>query len=103
MNTGHIERWLADIHAFMIFMIFFFIALVVAVIIFACLKASLRDKSAARAKEKDRKEKFRPDGTAYPPFGRGFCDNCNGAFDKVYYLPSGMRLCPACYLAFEKD
>lgn len=42
------------------------------------------------------KEHFRPDGTPYPPFGRGMCDRCAQVFDKVYYIPD-RRLCPACY------
>ncbi len=102
MNTENIERWLRDIQIFVIFMILLFIALVVATIIFAYFKATMRDKRAAQAKEQDRREKFRPDGTAYPPFSRGLCDSCSSVFDKVYFLPSGTRLCPGCYRAFEK-
>jgi hypothetical protein len=38
-------------------------------------------------------------GRPLPPFARGLCDSCHQAFEKVYYLPSGRRACPACYAA----
>ncbi len=43
-------------------------------------------------------ERIGPDGRAYPPSGCGVCDNCTAADNKVYYLPSGKRLCRKCYL-----
>lgn len=51
----------------------------------------------AKAEREDHEAKYRADGTAYPPFSRGLCDSCQRAFEKVYYLPSGKRLCEHCY------
>ena len=45
--------------------------------------------------------KFRPDDLAYPPAGRGMCDACEKAHEKVYHLPSGWRLCTDCYESLE--
>ena len=44
-------------------------------------------------------ERFRPDGEPYPPGGRGMCDRCQAAHEKVYFLQTGRRLCEACYFA----
>lgn len=102
MNTSNLQRSLELIQTFLIFMFFLFLGFVIAVIIYALIRATMRDKRAAQAKEQDRRKKFRPDGTAYPPFSRGLCDSCSSVFDKVYFLPSGTRLCPGCYRAFEE-
>ena len=49
------------------------------------------------AAEQHQRERVRPDGQPYPPADRGMCDLCSQATEKVYYLPTGRRLCPACY------
>ena len=102
MNTSNLQRSLELIQTFLVYVFFIFLGAVIAVIIYAFVRGIIRDKRAAQAKEQDRREKFRPDGTAYPPFSRGLCDSCSSVFDKVYFLPSGTRLCPGCYRAFEK-
>ena len=56
-----------------------------------------------RAEREDYQSKHRPDGSEYPPFGPGLCDNCEQASDKVYFLVSGPRLCPHCYESMHKD
>jgi hypothetical protein len=38
-----------------------------------------------------------PDGRLRPPRGQGICQKCSGAFDDLYYLPSGEKLCARCY------
>ena len=45
-------------------------------------------------KRRARAIKYRPDGLPYPPFGRGMCDRCQRAYDKVYFLEDHRRLCP---------
>jgi len=52
-----------------------------------------------RAEAAHRRETLRPDGVPYPPASRGLCDRCGQTFEKVYYLPSGERLCPDDYNA----
>ncbi len=50
-----------------------------------------------RHQEKQRENKYRPDGKPYPPAAEGMCDVCERAFDKVYHLPTGRRTCQGCY------
>ncbi len=66
-------------------------------IIYVCIRSLIWRARVENAERQDYLLKHRPDGRAYPPFGRGLCDNCNQAFEKVYFLPSGTRLCPDCY------
>jgi hypothetical protein len=54
------------------------------------IRAHIAQKAAEAAK-------LDPDGVPYPPAGRGLCDECQGAFERVFYLPSGRRICEACY------
>jgi hypothetical protein len=61
------------------------------------VKAWLWQIAERREKRRVHRESFRPDGEPYPPFDRGICDRCGRAIDKVYYLPSGERLCPEDY------
>jgi hypothetical protein len=56
-----------------------------------------RRASVRQAEEQRRQERLDPDGRPYPPAAEGLCDRCGGAFQKVYYMPSGRRLCPDCY------
>ena len=41
--------------------------------------------------------KIGPDGKPYPPHGRGICDVCKNACEKVYFKPDGKRICQPCY------
>ena len=61
------------------------------------IKWRLFVRKQKRARLEADAEHYRPDGQPYPPCGRGLCDHCKQAFEKVYYLPEGRRLCPACY------
>ncbi len=36
-------------------------------------------------------------GRPLPPTAEGICEQCQTPSDKVYHLPSGRRLCAACY------
>ena len=56
-----------------------------------------------RAERQAREVRFRPDGEPYPPSKRGMCDACAKAFEKVYYLPAGRRLCPDCYEGLQTN
>ncbi len=61
------------------------------------LKALLWQNRKRRAYRQAMKEKYRPDGLPYPPAGRAMCDVCQKPHEKVYFLPSGQRLCTNCY------
>lgn len=50
-----------------------------------------------KAQRQWRRERFQPDGTPYPPSGRGICHQCQQACEKVYFMESGRRLCPTCF------
>jgi hypothetical protein len=57
-------------------------------------------RTHARQREAQRQAELRrigPDGRPYPPRARGLCEACQGLFNTVYHLPSGRRLCEACY------
>lgn len=67
------------------------------IITISLLKIRARKIAIKLAEAKAWAAAHRADGTPYPPAGRGICERCSGAFDKVYFLPGGERLCPACY------
>lgn len=76
------------------------VAAVVVVVILALWTASnmrRRKQRMARLREEYRAERFAPDGQPLPPSAPGLCDRCGRPFEKVYYLPSGLRRCPDCY------
>jgi hypothetical protein len=75
------------------------IALLIATV--TAVKCVLLPGKMEAGEEQARQEKLRPDGLPYPPGGRGMCDACRKPFSKVYYMPSGERLCRACYLGRE--
>ena len=50
-----------------------------------------------RGAQEEFNRRHRPDGTLLPPVAAGMCGQCSGAFDKVYHLPDGRRLCEQCY------
>jgi hypothetical protein len=56
-----------------------------------------------RSDARYQRERFRSDGELFPPAGRGLCDRCGEAYEKVYYLPSGERLCPDDYRTLYGD
>jgi hypothetical protein len=61
------------------------------------IKAWIWQARRDRAQHQRQQERLRPDGKPYPPMGRGMCDQCARAFERVYFLPTGRRLCPDCY------
>ncbi len=78
-------------------------AAILLVLALVGIKIFIRRCRTARAAAQERKLKYQPDGRPYPPFARGLCDNCQDGFDRVYYLPSGARLCPDCYKALQEE
>lgn len=72
-----------------------FVALLIAA--WTGLKIWLWHCAVRAERKKDGGLKFRPDGRPYPPSSRGICDACGGSYDKVYFLDSHQRVCPACF------
>lgn len=60
------------------------------------LKIALWKRAQKQAADAEIRRKLRPDGTPYPPAGRGMCDGCGKVFDAVYHLPDGAKRCAAC-------
>ena len=55
------------------------------------------NRKQKQAKREAHAMKYRPDGVPYPPTGRGMCDCCERASEKVYFMDDGTRACPECY------
>jgi len=77
------------------------LTLVLIAVGIAYVRILRRNRAIALAEKIKQQERFRPDGLPYPPCKRGMCDACVRPFEKVYYLPSGQRLCPECYQTIE--
>lgn len=57
-----------------------------------------RWRSEQRRESADaRRTLFDTAGRPLPPFGRGLCEKCERADDRILHLPNGRRLCRACY------
>lgn len=79
------------------------VLVVLAVVIWTVAKIVLWYQERKRIEqEQARRAVDQRTGRPYPPASRGFCDRCRRACEKVYYLPSGRRLCQACYDADQK-
>jgi len=50
-----------------------------------------------RVAREDYREKHDADGRRLPDCQRGLCDECGRLADKVYFLPTGPKLCSDCY------
>ncbi len=79
------------------------ILLALAILIFLLLggwvtvKILIFRRAQHRAEQKRNQEKFRADGSPYPPASRGICHTCGKAYPKVYHMPDGTKLCPLHY------
>ena len=61
------------------------------------VKVWLFRRDQARGKIEAEQSKSDADGGPLPPSSPGICQQCGKVRDKVYHLPSGDRLCAACY------
>lgn len=77
-----------------------FLLALFGVIVFAgwtALRAALFTWRQRREEEAVRAAKLDRDGRPLPPVAEGLCDRCQRAFNRVYHVPGGQRLCPTCY------
>jgi hypothetical protein len=72
-------------------------AVVLVVALWTAIKVLIWRSRRRSEEERQIRGKLRPDGQPYPPGAPGLCQRCGRAFDVVYHLPSGERLCPGCY------
>jgi len=63
----------------------------------ASLRGWLWHRKVKQIEREHYQQTHRADGTAYPPTGRGICQECQKAMDEVFFLPEGMHLCRRCY------
>jgi hypothetical protein len=76
------------------------LAMVAAGLLLAAVVAirwRLRMRALRREEALHRASLLGPDGTPLPPVSRGLCDHCGKAFERVYNLTTGKRLCEGCY------
>ncbi len=95
------QNWVAGIFVLIALLILLAVGLLAIIAVITLLRVWSGHVAQRRAAEQLHRERFRPDGTPYPPTARGICDRCGKAFEKVYYLPSGQRLCPEDYEALH--
>jgi hypothetical protein len=69
----------------------------VIITVWTLLKIAFWQAEVRRAQRQAAKERLADDGQPYPPAGRGLCDVCGKATNKVYHLSSGRRMCDDCY------
>lgn len=78
-----------------------FVVLVLVVVLllagWTSIKVWIWRSRKKRAERERQRLKYRADGQPYPPSGRGLCDRCEQSYEKIYFLPTGQRLCPTCY------
>lgn len=73
------------------------VTFILIVVIWTAVKMLWWESGRKRANAQRREARFDADGQPLPPVGRGLCDRCSGAFEKVYHLTGGRRLCQRCY------
>jgi len=78
------------------------ILFLMAVTAWTLLKVALWQAEVRRAQRQADKERLADDGQPYPPAGRGLCDVCGKAANKVYHLSSGRRMCDDCYQRIDQ-
>ncbi|MBN2561642.1 MAG: hypothetical protein JXQ75_12000 [Phycisphaerae bacterium] len=94
-----LESWALDIRFLIGLLTFLAILFVLTVAVWTGLKIWIHRVRQRRARQEDYERRCHPDGRPRPPMAEGICDACQGAFDTVYHLPKGRRLCPKCYEA----
>lgn len=94
---GQLENWALNIRWLIGFLTCLGISLILALVLWIVLRIWLHRTRQRRARREFHDQTRWPDGSPRPPMGEGMCDACQTGCDAVYYLPSGRRLCPACY------
>jgi len=96
-----LQRWSNLVSAtymgIIVMFLFVVAAFLLVMFVIALVRGRLWEGRVRAARRQAHRDRHRADGTPYPPTGRGMCDRCQQAFEKVYHLPSGRRLCPDCY------
>lgn len=94
LGMSFIERYARLLFVVPLLVVF---TLLLILVIVVSVRMWIRTVRLRRAKRLDQMEYLDDHGVPYPPAGRGMCNHCHGAFNKVHFLADGRRLCPECY------
>jgi heme exporter protein D len=107
LASSSFDRWGVFVYTLFASFVWLFVLIVFAVVagalVIAIIRSRRRERAAEAEREKARLAKLRPDGLPLPPHGRGMCAACGKAFERVYFLSDGRRLCPGCYESLEMN
>ena len=92
-----------NIYVLIALLVLLVVAVILLILLISYIRIRLWQRDVKKAEHEDYQSKHRPDGSEYPPFGRGICDSCEQVSDKVYFLESGPRLCFDCYNSMHED
>ncbi len=96
-DSGQLRMFGANLYLLIGALICLAITLVLILVAWTATRAWLWKSRQRRSVEELARRRLDPDGNPYPPTGRGVCEICNRAYDRVYYLPTGQRRCAGCY------
>ena len=96
--VSYIEAYPLLLLGLLILIPLFILAIIATITVLKILATKRRNR---KAQQELLKTKFRPVGIPFPSSGRGMCDRCQKPFDKVFFLPTGQRLCENCYNLLE--
>jgi hypothetical protein len=100
---GNLNVFAQNIYLLLGLLVFAGVTFVVIILSWSGIRVWFWQRSVDRATQAWRATRYRPDGTRFPPSGPGICFHCHTAFKKVYYLSTGDRVCPSCYLDVDES
>lgn len=98
---GQMQMWSQGVCLLLGILLFLLVAAILTIVFWTGLRIWFARLLMRRNDDRLHEMRHRSDGLPFPPLGEGMCDRCQGAFDAVYHLPSGMRLCRGCYAETE--
>jgi len=70
---------------------------IIAIAVWVTVKYIIERRRMGNMRQLRQEGRLDSSGQPLPPTAPGLCDTCQKAADKVYYMPSGKRLCEACF------
>ncbi len=81
MNPVSSNMFLMNMYLLIALLVLLAIAVPLLLLLISYIRIRLWQHGVKRAEREDCRLKHRPDGSEYPPFGPGLCDNCEQASD----------------------
>ena len=97
VGSGQLTMWGESIWIILTLVVVGVVLTATLILGWTFLRIWLRRGAIERAQTEKRAARLGPDGLPYPPSDEGVCDRCDKAFQSVYYLDTGQRLCESCY------